>query len=384
MLFSKPLTAGLVLVALSTISHARAIDKDLCLYEPNDAACAERPTLHVSDGSLSKRAPPRGPGRAGDDSGDGTGAQTGNQQSGGNQNGRQDGDTAQTGNQGAGGTPGAAGPANAGQRAGGLPPAHPAYADLPANYQPRPNGVPGKDTLPNQIPNFNGLSTSADDAIRRVSMQRHINWDIQSSVTFIEPNYLLWVGDIARGARHEFKLGFNNNNREGVNVNYRGRLVDAEDVYSNHARGDEMIPIPDGRIPENWQAILQSYGIAQRAAQNDRTVRVLVEGKNGVYSRDRLLQEGSIFYNIELWIITSPPSRVPNVMVYRADAPNEAGVEIWRQGMPPMGRRPDFIAGTSPDFQRTHVSPEPIDLNDAIVSRTIGVGRGSLRASSRK
>jgi hypothetical protein len=108
--------------------------------------------------------------------------------------------------------------------------------------------------------------------------------------------------------------------------------------------------------------MLQSYGVAQRAAQNDRPVRVLVEGKNGVYNRDRLLQEGSFFYNFELWIVTSPASRVPNVLVYRADAPDQAGVEIWKRGMPPMGKKPDFIAGTLPEERRKQVSPEPIDL----------------------
>jgi hypothetical protein len=149
MLFSKPLTAGLVLVALSAISHGRVIHKNLCLYQPNGNAFAEIPTLHVSDGSPIRRAPPKALGRGGDDVGDGTGAQGGNQQPGGSQGGKQDGDSAQTGNQGAGGTAGAATPANAGQNAGGLQPPIAAYADLPVNYQPRPNAVPGTDTLPN-------------------------------------------------------------------------------------------------------------------------------------------------------------------------------------------------------------------------------------------
>ncbi|KAF1838509.1 hypothetical protein BDW02DRAFT_644532 [Decorospora gaudefroyi] len=374
MLFSKPFTAGLVLAALLAISHARAIDKELCLYEPNDAACAENPTLHVSAGSLRSRAPPRVPGRPGDDVGDGTGAQTGNQQAGGNQGGKQDGESAQTGNQGAGGTPGAPGPANAGQGTVNLPPPLAPYADLPANYQPRVNGVPGRDTLPNEIPNFNGISPSADDAFRRASMQRLINWDIQSSITFNQPNYLLFNGREARDARVPFKADFNNNNREGVNMNNKGTLIDVDDVYRNQARGDDAIPIPEGWDPNNWHGILQSYGIAQRAAQNDRTVRVLVEGKDGVYSRDRLLQEGSYFYNFELWTITSPSSRVPNVVVYRADAPNEAGVEVWRRGMPPMGKRPDFIAGTLPDSQRVEVISDLIDL---------GVKSGSIACLAR-
>jgi hypothetical protein len=203
-------------------------------------------------------------------------------------------------------------------------------------------------------------------------MQRLINWDIQSSRTFNQPNYLLFVGQPARTALNDFKTAFNANNREGVNVNMntpnvpnRGVLVDVDDVYRGQVRGDDAISIPPSYGGDNWHGILQSYGVAQRAAQNPRTVRVLVEGKNDAYSRDRLLQEGSYFYNFELWTITSPQSRVPNVVVYRADAPNLPGVEIWRRGQPPMGKRPDFIAGTTPEDQRKSVSPEPFDLGDA-------------------
>lgn len=317
---------------------------------------------------IGKRAPPRitRPGRDGDGSSqDGSGAQTGGgaQEGGGSQTGgnRQDGDN----------TPAAPPAANPAPQAPAAPAVLAAYADIPPNFN-NINRVPGQTVLPNEIPGHTGLSTNADDAPRRLSFQRFVNWDIQSSsLVARDSHYLFYVGDKAKDVRLDFKREFNEGgHREGLDPNDKNRIVDNTDIYTGITMGPDKVPSVPNKGDDIWLSMLESYGTAKRAAGRGGIVRVIVDEKPGTNTpnRDRLNEEGSFFYNFELATLTAPGSRIQSIQAYGAKTVNGVRsftppTEIWRAGSPQMGKQPDWIAGTVPKEQRTGV-PEEDDLID--------------------
>ncbi|KAL6704047.1 hypothetical protein ACN47E_008811 [Coniothyrium glycines] len=379
MLFTKPLTTGLILATLAAVTHGRAIQypkhvtDDLSEREFFDLNTIEEnhfePESHLAllGDQPFKRAPPRvtRPGREGEGTGqDGGGAQTGggSQQGGGSQTGgnRQEG----------AGAPPATNPGPGPAAPDGTPPLA-AYADIPPNFN-NPNRVPGQTVLPNEIPNQPGLSTDAADAARRVSFQRFVNWDIQSSnIIPRDIHYLFYVGDRARDTRIDFKNDFNSGkHREGLPADDRNFIVDNTNVYTGIDTGADKVPVPAGQTKDIWLGLLESYGTAKRAAARGGIVRVLVDEKPGTNApnRDRLNEEGSFFYNFELATLTAPDSRIQSIQAYGATFVNGARgftppTEIWRAGQPQMGKTPNWIEGTKPKDQRTGV-PEEDDLFD--------------------
>jgi hypothetical protein len=423
MLLSKPLTAGIVLIALSALSQGRVIQPstqdghiadlairaetlagttpDICHFHQDLISCTEGPVLDVLDSYHWKRAPPRvRPGKNDENTPqDGSSSQTGGeaQDGGGAQTGgkKQDEEDTQTSTQNDDDTPSAPPPVI-------RPPTDPvapaaptvlaAYTDVPKDFNV-PGRAPGQDVLPNEIPDFRGLSTSAEDAARRASFQRFVNWDIQSS-NLIPPgsHYLLFLGDTARASRITFKNEFNiqRKHTDNLSPNDQSRVVDNTDVYNGIALGDDMVPVPPSMAGSesrnHWLSMLESYGMAKRAAARGGTVRVLVDtnvGTNTV-NRDRLFQEGSFFHNFELGVVTGPDTQVQSVLAYGARdvtvpdpvpgnrfqtrqvwtfTPPE---QIWSTGQPQLGKTPDWIDGTIPKDNREGFREEDelINLGD--------------------
>jgi hypothetical protein len=423
MLLSKPFTAGLVLITLSTLSQGRVIQPstqngqiadpairaetlagtkpDICHFYPDLVSCTEGLGFDIRDSYHWKRAPPRvRPGKHDENTPqDGSSSQTGGgaQEGGGAQTGGKNPNEEETSTQNDDDTPSAPPPAI-------KPPTDPvapaaptvlaAYADVPKDFNV-PGRVPGQDVLPNEIPAFRGLSTSAEDAARRASFQRFVNWDIQSS-NLIPPgsHYLLFLGDTARASRMTFKNEFNiqRKHTDNLSPNDQGRVVDNSDVYTGIALGDDMVPVPPsmagaGSVSgDHWLSMLESYGMAKRAAARGGTVRVLVdtnEGTNTV-NRNRLFQEGSFFHNFELGVVTGPDTQVQSVLAYGARevkipdpvpgnrfqmrqvwtfTPPE---QIWSTGQPQIGKTPDWIDGTIPKENREgfREGDDLIDLDD--------------------
>jgi hypothetical protein len=331
----------------------------------------------------SKRAPPR-PGKGGDDVQDGSNAQTGTQSGGDTQTGGNTQEGAQTGGDRPNNNPDAppsTGPADTAGAPPGVAPLAP-YADIPSGFDfKKDNRVPGENKLPQEIPPHRGLGESAEDAPLRASFQRFVNWDIQSSVNFpANSHFLLFLGQDARNLRATWKPEFNNERKhtDGLSPDDNGPLIDAEDLYKGIKTGDDSVPVPPGKdvdAPGNWMSMLQSYGVAKRAAQKGGIVRVLAEGTldpatgQKVVYKDRLFQEGSYFTNFELNVVTSRESKVESVVAYNTLDPNGQPETIWRSGEEPLGKEPDWIAGTLPDSERTPIaparqpSPELIDVS---------------------
>jgi hypothetical protein len=368
MLLSKPLTAGLVLIALSAVSQGRVIQpskenghytpiraetlastgSDFCRFHPEWADCTGGLAFDVRDSYHSKRAPPKitRPGKGDEPSEqDGSGAQTGE--------GTQSGDGAQTGGDKKDGEDPDAPPPDAPPPATnpvdapvtpGPPPVLPAFADIPADFS-APGRVPGTDVLPNEIPSFKGLSDSPEDAARVASFRRFLNFDIRSS-NIIQPDshFLLYIGDNAAFSRTTFRNEFDieRKHQENVLPNDLGRIIDNTDVYTGLKSGDDKVPTPpqptlDITITDKdrdgiWLSMLESYGVSKRAAQRGGTVRVLIETKpaqvygakefglenTNAINKGKLFQEGSFFYNFELNVLTGPGTQVKSVYAYGA------------------------------------------------------------------
>lgn len=222
------------------------------------------------------------------------------------------------------------------------------YAPLP-DGAPLPEGrVPGVNCLPTEIPDFVGLEVGNP---RRDIFQRFLNYDLQAAPpTPPGSHFLLFRGDSARAHRVQFKEEFRQGlHREGLADDDTGPLIDVTDIYT----GLDTQSL--GVLPEDivwFTSALQSYGTAKRAAQDGRTLRILVDGHReptgeltDAVNAELIYQTGTFLWQFELWDVTTS-QRFDEIVVYNADDLSRPPVTIWTMGRPPLGERPDWIEGT--------------------------------------